>query len=198
MNRLFSSSCPNFGNLRPVGGGGMEGTPLFSFWRADSILSVRLLVASVPSGLVFPRPRAVLEHRAQVSPTPVPQPPPVGGPPLGRGMNCPQPWEGSLSNGGKRGWGWALWWGDRGMGEHFSLVLKHLRSCSQGFFWAVVVRGPGRGGRGQARPGLGTSRSTVISCRGLTSAGEQEKSVVERAVCHGGEDRSWGMVDFIP
>lgn len=61
-------------------------------------------------------------------------------------MNCPQPWEGSLSNGGIRGWGRALRWGDRGMGEHFSLVLKHLRSCSQGFFWAVVVRGPGRGG----------------------------------------------------
>lgn len=45
----------------------------------------------------------------------------------------------------------------------FSLVLKYLQSCSQGFFWAVVVRGPERGGRGRHRLGLGASVSTVIS-----------------------------------
>lgn len=83
------------------------------------------------------------------------------------------------------------------MGEHFSLVLKHLRSCSQGFFWAVVVRGPGRGGRGQDRPGLGTSRSTVISCWGLTSAGEQVNSGGRGCLSWRGR-QELGMVAFSP
>lgn len=62
-----------------------------------------------------------------------------------------------------------------GRGEGAALFLLHLQRCSQGFFWAVVVRGPGggagRGGGGGARLGLGTSTSTVISRRELPRSG---------------------------
>lgn len=83
-------------------------------------------------------------------------------------MSCPQPGEGACQiTGGPEGVGVGLTVGGaRGGGAFvffFFLVLKYLRSCSQGFFWAVVVRGPERGGRGRHRLGLGASVSTVIS-----------------------------------
>lgn len=85
---LFSSSCPNFGNLFPIGGGGLEGTPLFSFLGADS---------SYPSGswwlkflLVwrFQGPELFWSTERQF---PHPQPPSSTswGPALGRGISCP-------------------------------------------------------------------------------------------------------------
>lgn len=127
----------------------MEGTPLFSFWGADSFyLSGSwwhkfLLVWRFQGPELF----WSTEHQFPPPPTPILDRP--GGPSPGEGCKAvPSPGRAVCQIGGQRA-GVGLMVGGALGGGAFSLVLKHLRSCSQGFFWAVLVRGPGRGGLGE-------------------------------------------------
>lgn len=110
----------------------MEGT---LFPLGDQISHLSLAPGGLSSsGLAFPRPRAVVEHREQVSSpsTPSDQPGPV----LGRVDSYPKP-PGPWARVGR---GRDSWRGRSGF------CLAHLQSCSQGFFRADV--GEDEGGVG--------------------------------------------------